>query len=252
MTIRASSPVRYVAPGKSVKLNAVFEGDSLTAQDKETTGEIVYQNGAAARVEPSSGIFHAGSREGEVTVRASSKHLPSVFSDFTVTVAKPVTKLVSPVKNIKLKKGNSFIIPVSAAGADGPVNLTWKSSNQRVATVNASGRVSAVRKGQARITASSSNGKSVTVTVKIVNKAKKLKGFSVSGYSKTMKRGKSAQLRISISPSDATVKSVSFKSSKPSVLHVDKAGMLTAKKKGTAYITVKVDGKSRKIKISVK
>jgi uncharacterized protein YjdB len=79
-----------------------------------------------------------------------------------------------------------------------------------------------------------------------------VKKIKVTGWKKTMKRGKSARLKVKVSPAGATVTVVSFKSSKPSVLYVDKSGQLKAKKKGSATITVKVGNKSQKIKIRVK
>ncbi len=63
----------------------------------------------------------------------------------------------------------------------------------------------------------------------------------------TLAKGKSATLKVSVSPSKAK-KSVSFKSSKKSVVSVSKKGKLKAKKTGTAKITVTVKGKNKKSK----
>ena len=63
----------------------------------------------------------------------------------------------------------------------------------------------------------------------------------------TLAKGKSATLKVSVSPSKAK-KSVSFKSSKKSVVSVSKKGKLKAKKAGTAKITVTVKGKNKKSK----
>lgn len=54
-------------------------------------------------------------------------------------------------------------------------------------------------------------------------------------------------MKVSVSPSKAK-KSVSFKSSKKSVVSVSKKGKLKAKKTGTAKITVTVKGKNKKSK----
>jgi uncharacterized protein YjdB len=116
----------------------------------------------------------------------------------------------------------------------------------------ASGKVKAIAKGTALVTAKSLNGTSAKFTVKVVNKAKAVKKIKVGGYKKTMKRGATAQLGVTVTPADATVSKMSFRSSSPSVLRVDKAGKLTAGKRGAATITVKVGKKSQKIKIRVK
>lgn len=63
----------------------------------------------------------------------------------------------------------------------------------------------------------------------------------------TLFRGKTAQL--SVSGTESTVK---WSSSKKSVATVNKKGKVTAKKKGTAVITAKVDGVKYRCKVTVK
>jgi uncharacterized protein YjdB len=69
---------------------------------------------------------------------------------------------------------------------------------------------------------------------------------------KTIKAGQTKILKVNLAPSKATNLSVTFKSSKPAVLKVDKAGKLYAVKKGTATITVKAGSKTVKVKVAVK
>ncbi|MGD9560561.1 MAG: Ig domain-containing protein, partial [Oscillospiraceae bacterium] len=54
-----------------------------------------------------------------------------------------------------------------------------------------------------------------------------------------------------LSPSKATDAVVTFKSSKPSVLQVDKAGRLTALKMGKAKLTLKAGGKTATATVTV-
>jgi VCBS repeat-containing protein len=167
--------------------------------------------------------------------------------------AEPVTKISTPLKTVYLKRGASFTIPVVAYSSDGKsTELTWTSGNEGVATVNQSGKVTAKKKGAAKITAKARNGKSVTVTVNVVDKAKKPLKLTITGTPKSLKIGKTAQLKVKITPASATNLNVTFKSSKPGVLKVDKAGGLTAKKKGRAIITVKAGDKTAKKTITVK
>lgn len=57
---------------------------------------------------------------------------------------------------------------------------------------------------------------------------------------------------LKLTPISATNIKVSFKSNKASVVSIDKAGRLTAKKKGNVTITVKAGGKTVKKKITVR
>ena len=67
-----------------------------------------------------------------------------------------------------------------------------------------------------------------------------------------LKKGKSAKLKVKLSKGAASYQ-VTYSSNKKSVAAVTKAGKVTAKKKGTAVITVKTYNKKKaKIKIVVK
>lgn len=114
-------------------------------------------------------------------------------------------------------------------------NVVWASSDPSVATVDENGLVKAIAKGEAKITASSSNGKSaecaVTVSVPV-------SGVTLSETEKTLDAGDSFQLTATILPADAGNKSVSWSSSADNVAEVDENGTVTAKAAGTAVITV--------------
>lgn len=66
-----------------------------------------------------------------------------------------------------------------------------------------------------------------------------VKGISLSSTSLTMKADSTAKITATVSPSDATNKTVTFSSSDTSVAKVDSNGNITALKSGTAKITAK-------------
>ena len=59
--------------------------------------------------------------------------------------------------------------------------------------------------------------------------------FSTSAAEKSMKPGEKYSLRVSVSPSNATNKSLKYSSSNTAVASVDGAGIVTAKKGGNAF-----------------
>jgi uncharacterized protein YjdB len=67
-----------------------------------------------------------------------------------------------------------------------------------------------------------------------------------------LKVGKTAILKVKATPAKATNLLVKFSSSKKSVLSVDKAGKITALKKGTAKVTVKIGKKKYVLTVKVK
>jgi uncharacterized protein YjdB len=85
-----------------------------------------------------------------------------------------------------------------------------------------------------------------------VKKAAKLKKLTVSGMKAKLAKGKTAQLKLKVTPASSTNLKIKFKSSKPKIVSIDKAGKLTALKKGKAKITVTVGGKKYVKTVTVK
>ncbi|WP_162555644.1 Ig-like domain-containing protein [Reichenbachiella versicolor] len=124
--------------------------------------------------------------------------------------------------------------------------VTWESSDDGVATVDGSGLVTAVANGTADITVKTKDGNYTAVaklTVTIDGSATPdiaVTGVSIAAESVTLEsEGATEQLIATITPSDATNKSVTWESSDDGVVTVNASGMVTAMASGTATITVK-------------
>jgi uncharacterized protein YjdB len=117
----------------------------------------------------------------------------------------------------------------------------------------ATGKITPRKKGKVTITATSLNGKAkLTLKIYVVTKSAKLKKVTLTKPPKSLKKGKTAILKVKAAPAKATNLKVTFKSSKPKIIKVDKAGKITALKKGKAKITVK-SGKKKYVRtITVK
>ena len=120
-----------------------------------------------------------------------------------------------------------------------PVKMTFKSSNSKVAAVNSNGKVTAKAKGNATVTAKTSK---VTWTYKIKVEKPNLSNTRLSVYTKTSK-----QLKLK-----GTSRKVTWSSSAPSVVSVNKKGKITARRTGKATISAKVNGVKYKCKVTVK
>jgi uncharacterized protein YjdB len=134
--------------------------------------------------------------------------------------------------------------------------LIWSVDKKGASIVSvnrATGKITARKIGTAKITATALNGKAkIQFTVKVVKKTIKLKKVAFTKPPKTLAKGKTAVLKVKLTPAKATGVKVTFKSSKPSIIKVDKAGKLYAVAKGKAKITVKAGGKQKTITITVK
>lgn len=130
--------------------------------------------------------------------------------------------------------------------------ITWKSSDEKVATVDKDGKVTAVANGTATITATSADGKhsaTATITVKIAPEK-----LTLTTENKMLtKIGDSLQITAKVEPDNAYDKLI-WKSSDEKVATVDAEGKVTAVGNGEATITATTEnGKfSESVTITVK
>ena len=145
-------------------------------------------------------------------------------------------------------------------------SVKWTSSNTKVATVSSSGKVTAVANGNTTITATAADGSGkkdiCAVTVNIPKPADptptptpsvvKVSSVSLNQSSLSLtKKGQTAQLSASVSPSNATNKSINWSSSNSNVATVSN-GVITAVGNGNATITATAaDGSGKKASCSV-
>lgn len=117
-------------------------------------------------------------------------------------------------------------------------NVSWKSDDTAVATVDQNGKITAVGKGSATITATTEDGKyTATCTVKVSPAPVAANGVTLTPNKATLNVGKKQTLTATVLPADATNKNVTWVSSDTSVATVEN-GVVTAVGKGTATITV--------------
>ena len=146
----------------------------------------------------------------------------------TTTVEAASRKLSLKASNKKAYVGKAT--KISAKATKG-AKLSYKTSNKKIATVNSKGVITGKKAGTVKITitAKKSKYKTVkkTITVKVYRQNQKITAPNVkltAGQRKNL--GAKARTRMA------------YKSSNPKVVTVDKKGNLTAKKTGTAKITV--------------
>ena len=176
----------------------------------------------------------------------------------TASVAKlPATIALNVKGTIPLKVKQSFTVKVTMGAGDRVVS--WKTSNKKVVSVK-NGRIKGLKAGKsATITVKLASGKKASFKVKVQKPAVATKFIKVTntatgknqGKKATLKRGQSLKLKAALTPVTSLQK-VTWSTSNKKIVTVSKSGVIKAKKKGRATITVKSGNKKYNIRIIVK
>lgn len=134
-------------------------------------------------------------------------------------------------------------------------NVTWKSDKPEIATVDANGKVTAVKVGEATITVTTEDGgKTATCKVTVKAAAVAVTGVTLNKTALTLNIGANETLTATVAPADATNQKVTWESDKPEIASVDDNGKVTGVAAGEATITVTTEdgGKTATCKVTVK
>lgn len=156
--------------------------------------------------------------------------------------AAPAVKQVTlNKKSLKLdmKNRKTYTLKASVSPKKAKQSVKWSTSNKAVATVNSKGVVTLKKAGSATITATSTaNSKKKAQTKITVTDTRAPKKVSATKKNIKLAVGETDQLAVKVSPSSAN-NGVKYSTSKTSVATVNSKGVVTAKKSGTAKITVR-------------
>jgi len=142
----------------------------------------------------------------------------------------PITLEVGQQQGLTTK-----VFPLDATNS----SVTYKSDNTAIAIVNSSGDVTAIAPGEARITVTTvDGGLTDSIDVNVKPAVVRVTGVSISSNVKTILVGQTTNLAFTVSPPNATNKSVTWRSNNGSAISVEPNGRITGIKSGKATITV--------------
>ena len=154
---------------------------------------------------------------------------------------------LSKVKNngtITLSVGEQRLIVPAFATASGWTVTGYKSSKAKVASIDGNGLLTANAEGSAKITVTTAQKKSATVTVKVVDPYKPTAIAIAQGKAVTITMGQPLQLNATLAPESARA-TLTWTSSKGKVATVDGNGLVTPVGEGKTKITVKTQNKKK-------
>ena len=172
-----------------------------------------------------------------------------------VTVNEPqATGIALNQQSITLQQGSTQTLTATVTPSYASQTVSWNSSNTSVATVNASGKVTAVGVGNCIVTATTTDGTQLSASCQVNVTPVMVTGITLNSTSATIYPGDDLQLTATVSPSNATNKAVTWRSSNTSVATVDATGKVSAIAVGSATITATAtdgSGKSASCSITV-
>lgn len=252
----ATCTVSVTTPVSSISLDrttvALEEEQSTTliatvspndADDKTVTWSS--SNSSIATVNSNGKVYAVKEGQAVITATAGAKS-----ARCTVMVSKkivPVTSVSLDRTSLSLIKGETATLIATVSPSDATdKNVTWTSSDATIASVDLTGKVTALAGGNVTIKAAAGE-KFATCTVTITVP---VSSVSLDHTSLALNKGESATLTATINPSDATDKTVTWKTSNASVVTVAN-GVVKAIGGGVATVTVEASGKTATCAVNV-
>ncbi len=204
--------------------------------DDATIKNLIWKSDDESIVTVKNGTVTAGNKAGKTTVTATAPDNENAFAKCEITVKEPVTDVNLNETELELRKNDIYqlsaiITPNNATIKD----VAWKSTDEKVATVDETGKVTAISEGTAKIVCTSlDSGKAVICEVKVLREIREL---TVSLPALSLRKGASLPLAVTASPENHDEK-FSFASSNDDVFTVNEEGVVTGKGPGTATVTV--------------
>ncbi|MCR4651794.1 MAG: Ig-like domain-containing protein [Lachnospiraceae bacterium] len=270
--VTLSASATSVAKGKTVKVNASVNpstckgpvewyietisdsSSSSSGSSSESSSSSsdavasISSNGTVTGLNPGKAIVYAyvyGVRSNEITITVSG----SASAD----VAVKSVKITGAKDAMNVGETLDLGATVTPSNATNPA-ISWSVDDSSVATVSSSGRVTALKAGTVKVTATSVANSSISDTVSIVVESHEpqVTRLTVEYEGSTnLKIGSTLQLQANVQAEEGADTSVTWTSSNTSVATVDSAGLVTAVAKGEAVIKAKAGKLEKTITITV-
>lgn len=218
--------------GNTIYLTATVLPSDATNKEIDWSSD----NEAVATVDQYGKVTANGNGTATITVITKDQ---SKTATCAITVAQLMTGITLSSTSLTLIEGEeqTLIATVNPDNANDK-SVTWNSSDESVATVDASGKVTAISKGRATITALANDSSGVTATCDVTVKPYYTTNVSLNNTSLSLIVGETALLTatVTITPDKVSDKTVTWTTSNEDVATVDQDGIVTGVSKGAATI----------------
>ncbi len=229
-TVSLSSEALELYTGKSQKLTATVLPENTT----DSSLKWSVSDPSVASVDDKGNV--TALKAGSTVMTVSTMDGSSRKASCTITVKQHVNDIVLDTESLCIALDEKVILSATISPSDASdKSISWRSSDESVAVVNAEGEVTGVGKGEAVVTAETVDGGLVaTCDVTVISYVKELylDKTSIDFYS-----GENVSLTATVVPADASDASVVWKSNDPSIAEVSDDGVVTAVSPGATIVT---------------
>ncbi|MEP0366349.1 MAG: Ig-like domain-containing protein [Cyclobacteriaceae bacterium] len=218
--------------------NDVQTMEATVLPENATNKEVTWssENNEILSVNPSTGEVTA-TGVGTTSITATATDGSEVSDSFEITVAPLLVSNVTLSGDLNMIAEDIQTLEVSLFPAHATdQTVTWASSDLDIATVSATGKVTAIAPGNVIITATSNDADQVVGSFPIAVAPLLVDEIELSGET-NMIDGESQSIVSIVTPVKATDASLSWSTSDASILSVSTTGVVTANAVGTATIT---------------
>lgn len=173
--------------------------------------------------------------DGTCKIIAESLYFDGPIAEITVNhTGVAAASIALDESNLDLKVGQSAKLTATVKNVEDET-VTWTSSNDAVATVDAEGNVTAVAVGEADITATCGN---VSASCKVTVTPILVESLTIDPTAWSGEEGSEFTIKATVLPENAEDKTLTFESSDTSIATVDAEGNVKVLKEGSCVITV--------------
>lgn len=230
--------------------NALLDNLTFTYKSSNETVATVDKNGLVTPLK-------AGTATITVTAKAvvtTTNGMPILTKTATAKCTVTVTDNTIPATNIELDAssktmtvGEKAKLTATVKPDDSTDKVTWKSNNDKIVSVDENGNITALAVGETEVIATAG---SVSAVCKVTVEGVKVSEVKLDKTSVSLKAGETAQLTATVTPDNATDKTVTWTSSNEKIATVAD-GKITAVAPGTATITATSGDKSATCTVTV-
>ena len=239
--------------GKTAKLKATVLPNN--AYNKSVTWK---SNNTKVVTVDRNGKIKATTNKGTTYVNAIAKDGRKIRTRILVVVGKKVKKITLNKSSVTLNRGaknRTFQLKKAIKNKNATYKgVSWYSSNKNVATVNSNGKVTIKHRGKVVITVKAKDGSNKSAKCKFTVKQLVTKlSYNNKKQVKEVYKNKTIKFAVTVVPSNANNKGLTYSSSNKKVATVNSKGVVKGIKAGTVTITAKAkDGSRKVVKLTVK